>query len=499
LFIVSFFAFSLKIEDHNWNVLWNYFNTEVFKTLLLSIAIPLVVFIWRSYEKKRDKQFEIEEKKIEIEENQRKERLAKIIEEHKVKRIDAIEKTFDQWNQINYLISEVRFVKLIESDISNVQSKIASQSIAFSKLIYIWSSRFPILPNIASYLFVSYTNVLYWSAWGIAYSLRNTIDQLFSIQISEQQYDKKDIKKCRDLQEALGIFQRGIVSISFLHLSYVLKYTDQLLGDIETHVEDEQIQNELINQIRSEIETYLTKILNKENEKDDIYKYRLNYKKYYINEQKEKKYEENKSKEFVPIPISLLWDRFEKKIKKNIVSIDIILKEMSENADSTKSKMISQIDKKISNLTKQQINKNIDNLIKELLYLKIYEFLLFIDKFRIGEILPPSENKNLSMKDEDSVELRKSFQSINKKIISNISDKLYYIQEDKDKIDKIISGEMSSGLEYKSFMHLFKITITDTNLMNIVADDVVEYVKLAGREIRFARILSHQDDLTPVS
>jgi hypothetical protein len=52
LFIVSFFAFSLKIEDHNWNVLWNYFNTEVFKTLLLSIAIPLVVFIWRSYEKK---------------------------------------------------------------------------------------------------------------------------------------------------------------------------------------------------------------------------------------------------------------------------------------------------------------------------------------------------------------------------------------------------------------------------------------------------------------
>jgi hypothetical protein len=172
---------------------------------------------------------------------------------------------------------------------------------------------------------------------------------------------------------------------------------------------------------------------------------------------------------------------------------------MSENADSTKSKMISQIDKKISNLTKQQINKNIDNLIKELLYLKIYEFLLFIDKFRIGEILPPSENKNLSMKDEDSVELRKSFQSINKKIISNISDKLYYIQEDKDKIDKIISGEMSSGLEYKNFMHLFKITITDTNLMNIVADDVVEYVKLAGREIRFARILSHQDDLTPVS
>ena len=300
LFIVSFFAFSLKIEDHNWNVLWNYFNTEVFKTLLLSIAIPLVVFIWRSYEKKRDKQFEIEEKKIEIEENQRKERLAKIIEEHKVKRIDAIEKTFDQWNQINYLISEVRFVKLIESDISNVQSKIASQSIAFSKLIYIWSSRFPILPNMASYLFVSYTNVLYWSAWGIAYSLRNTIDQLFSIQISEQQYDKKDIKKCRDLQEALGIFQRGIVSISFLHLSYVLKYTDQLLGDIETHVEDEQIQNELINQIRSEIETYLTKILNKENEKDDIYKYRLNYKKYYINEQKEKNMKKINQKSLSP-------------------------------------------------------------------------------------------------------------------------------------------------------------------------------------------------------
>ena len=35
--------------------------------------------------------------------------------------------------------------------------------------------------------------------------------------------------------------------------------------------------------------------------------------------------------------------------------------------------------------------------------------------------------------------------------------------------------------------------------LNIVADDVIEYVKFAGREIRFARILSHQDNLAPVS
>ena len=163
-----------------------------------------------------------------------------------------------------------------------------------------------------------------------------------------------------------------------------------------------------------------------------------------------------------------------------------------------KSKMISQINEKISKLTKKQINKNIDNLIKELLYLKIHEFLLFIDKFRIGEIRPLPKNNTLSITDKDS-ELRNSFQSINIKIVSNIQDKLYYSQEDKDKIDEMISGEMRFDSEYKNFMKLFKITIRDTNLMNIVADDVVEYVKFAGREIRFSRILSHQDDLAPVS
>jgi hypothetical protein len=129
----------------------------------------------------------------------------------------------------------------------------------------------------------------------------------------------------------------------------------------------------------------------------------------------------------------------------------------------------------------------------------MYEFLLFIDKFRIGEIRPLSKNKPLSMTDKDSVKLRKYFQPINKKIISTIPDKLYYRPEDKDEIDKILNGEMRSSFEYKKFMELFIITITDTNLMNIVADDVVEYVKFAGREIRLARILSHQDDLAPVS
>lgn len=261
LFIIGFVIFTRTFEDNtenSWNVLWNYFNTDVFRTLLASIAIPLVVFFWKSYEKKREKQIEIEEQK-------HKERLAKIIEEHKRQRIETIEQTFDQWNQINSLISEVRFVKLDKLEIRDVQFKISSQSITFGKVIYLWSSRFPILPTVASGLFVSYTNILYWSAWGIAYSLRNKVDPLFQGEISQECDDQIDTnKKCRDLQEALGIFQRGVVSISFIHLSYILKYSDQLLEYIETYVEDEQMQNEFIDLIRTKIEKKFEKIFEKE-------------------------------------------------------------------------------------------------------------------------------------------------------------------------------------------------------------------------------------------
>lgn|GEM_PF-2629745 len=504
LFIIGFVIFTRTIEDNtenSWNVLWNYFNTDVFRTLLASIAIPLAVFFWKSYEKKRERQIELEEQK-------HKERLAKIIEEHKRQRIETIEQTFDQWNQINGLISEIRFVKLDKSEIRDVQFKIASQSITFGKVIYLWSSRFPILPSVASYLFVSYTNILYWSAWGIAYSLRNKVD-LLQEEISQECDDKTDINKecreeCRDLQEALGIFQRGIVSISFIHLSYILKYSDQLLEYIETYVEDEQMQNEFIDLIRTKIEKKFKEIFEKQEDKEKkiheelerINTYRLdylNYVNYYKNKEKKNKNDGNKTKKFVPVPISLHWNRFKESIKKDKI-FKTIIEEMRQNADSTKKDMISEIEKKIK-LTEKEIEKNIDKLIKELLYLKIYEYLLFIDKFRRGEIRYTSKNKNLSTNGK----LRKSFQNINEKIRHDIPETFVYSQEDKNKIYDLIDNEIKWNSEYEKFIFLFRKEITDTNFMNIVADDVVEYIRFVGREIRFSHILSPEDDLAPVS
>lgn len=224
--------------------------------------------------------------------------------------------------------------------------------------------------------------------------------------------------------------------------------------------------------------------------------YRLDYLKYvnyYKNKEKKNKNDGNKTKKFVPVPISLHWNRFKENIKKDEI-FKTILEEIRQNADSTKNDMISEIEKKIK-LTEKEIEKNIDNLIKELLYLKIYEYLLFIDKFRRGEIRYPSKNKNLSTNGK----LRKSFQNINEKIRNDIPEKFVYSQEDKDKIYDLIDEKIKWNSEYEKFISLFKKEITDTNFMNIVADDVVEYIRFVGREIRFSHILSPEDDLAPVS
>ena len=76
-------------------------------------------------------------------------------QELKENRVMTIETTFEEWVQDeNKLVSEVRFLE--SNDIKTtkqVQLQIAEHSISFGKLIYIWSSRFPILPDTVVFSF----------------------------------------------------------------------------------------------------------------------------------------------------------------------------------------------------------------------------------------------------------------------------------------------------------------------------------------------------------
>ena len=77
-------------------------------------------------------------------------------------------------------------------------------------------------------------------AWAIAYSIKNSIVEP---KMSNTHYNNSSrhwahqetipIKINNELQESLGIFQRGIVSTGFLNLVYVLKTSAELLEHIE--------------------------------------------------------------------------------------------------------------------------------------------------------------------------------------------------------------------------------------------------------------------------
>jgi hypothetical protein len=62
-----------------------------------------------------------------------------------------------------------------------------------------------------------------------------------------------------------------------------------------------------------------------------------------------------------------------------------------------------------------------------------------------------------------------------------------------DKYIKILTSK-----EYSEFERSF-YGISNTDLMTMIAADILQYVRLTGKVIRFGRLLFCNEDLTPIS
>jgi hypothetical protein len=485
MFSISIMAFThspnFDERDHLWTSIDKYLTSDIFDKVLPTIIIPLVAFIWRIYDNNtKQKEQELKEK--------RKSRQ----QELKENRIKTIESTFEEWYKMNKLVSEVRFLESNDiKAIEQVQLQIAEHSISFGKLIYIWSSRFPILPDTIVSLFINHTVSLYWGAWAVAYSIKNSIvEPKMTKTYNNNQWVQQETIPIRindELQESLGIFQRGIVSTGFLNLVYVLKTSAELLEHIEEYFPyDEHIQYCTINVIKRSIENQFAKRFDPKEKDCHIYTqirdYQMN-----IAHQLSLNQEET-----VIEPISTFLNKYQDDIDSLIKDID---EEITMNLIKLHPKMAYQIRK-----AKEQLNHNVGDLIKYLCRLKIYELLLGLDKFTKGELLPNDcqaffedimqiRYRYSDRKKIDSVRL--SYQQVKDKIEENLP--LYPAEWDNEKYKKIINS-----IEYKTFFSLFN-QIQNSDLLNMVAADTIVFIRNVGRMIRFTRILFYNEDMAPVS
>jgi hypothetical protein len=472
VFVFSFIVYALSHPSKGvWEGSWEYLQSDTFKNLLPSFSVPLLIFVWGIYdkttkdkmaEKKEERKRAEEEKKEErkrAEEN-RKQEILKREAENKDKRADTIAMTFQMWNQINNLVSDVRFCESKPGlQITDLQLRIARQSITFGEVIYSWSTRFTILPKIANSLFVNYTIGLFWGAWAVAYSIKNNV------------YD--DENELVELQESLGIFQRGLVSTAFLYLVIILRDCDKLLDSIGHYLAEEgqETQSKIIDTIRTAIEN------NYEQEFDLIRK--VNPKRANIYEQLTVDCEIGivDSAERSRIrPINVIWAKYQNDVEEEI--FPKILNEIKDKIDHPKAEEVIE----------ERMKEDIKEIVLCLYRLKIYEIALGIEKFKMGEILPPFQGIHYNGYDKSANDLRVSYQRIKK----SVEDPTRVNVKSKEYIDFLNSSQY---LEFKDSFYRIK----STTLMTLYAADQGKRIKEIGRAIRFGRIILFNEDMTPVS
>ncbi len=210
----SFQYLDINKGVRGWILFWNYCSSESFKTVTISILIPLVLAIMGGIFKINDA----------IEQRIRAERQ---------KRIDAqkecIQKTSDMWNEIYDFTSEVRFFKQDENDKENINDnktiddiliKIDNFSSRADDVINMWFFNFPMLDKLekqnaikASTLFVYLINILYDSSWTVAYCIKNNCE----------------INGDTSLRDSLGIIQDVIENFAHHPIISILKRSTEPL------------------------------------------------------------------------------------------------------------------------------------------------------------------------------------------------------------------------------------------------------------------------------
>ena len=270
----------------------------------------------------------------------------------------------------------------------------------------------------------------------------------------------------RELQESLGLFQRGVVSIAFLNLLYILKDSALLLEYIEEHLSyDEQLQYHTIGVIKTSIESNVNKVFERKNE---VYTLIMKYRKSIFSESK------------VASTLTEMWKKYENPIQDVLDSgIPYIRNKLDKLDTGISTKIIT-----------EQTSVLIKNIITYLCKLKMSELFLGVDIFWKGEIMPPLRDHDNYPDQGMTVELRGSYQKIKGKIEEFADQK----KKEKNHPNSILD---SKG--FLEFRDLFMFKVRATDYMDIVAVDIVNYIKLTGKAIRLIRVLFGPESLGPVS
>jgi hypothetical protein len=429
LFIFFYFVYIQANPPSNyWIGLWSFLESNTFRSLWPSLAVPLILFVFGVYERVQKQRHE-DMKQAE----ERREKLKKEKEERREKRLHAIDKTKEMLNQINSLVSEVRFYDDTKgSDITMILAKIASQSSSLTEVLNIWNI-FP-LPKTVDSLILDYMRVLYWGAWAVAHCIYHSL-----------------VGDRKELQENLAMMQRGIVGTTFDPILNILKNSNELLELAEELSEgkgdgkDDQIITKIMNQIdkyveecRKSPEGSMCKIINeelKDTEKGSKDPYSPRPRK----------------------PLKAIWATYERSI-----------------GDGIPQGISELIDQHITTdpIIKEKMKNETKSLIKNIFKLEVYRLLLEIDRFIIEEILPPRSSES---EKDDAREFREAYRSIIEKFGDNLN-------------TTIVSskfGDFLNSAEYKMFEKSF-FKIPPTDLINVIAIDTIKRIKKIGMLLRFA-------------
>lgn len=219
--------------ENFWSQLWLYFESSAFKVVTASLILPILLFLLES-------RFKI----VEGIEKSRLERVRREREQRREKRLETITSTLHMWNQLYDLASQVRyFRKDIDGDkgVQDILRRIANFSSTAEDVVNMWYFRLNVSEENQE-LFLVFVNTLMGVTKAVVCRIRES--------------DPAD-EECLDLQESLGVIQRGIKTMAHHPILTYLTHSMKLM-----ELEEDRASTNNEEDIRSTIQAQLKTLYN---------------------------------------------------------------------------------------------------------------------------------------------------------------------------------------------------------------------------------------------
>ena len=214
-FIVFYIYQRSHLEENLSTQLWNYFGSDAFKVITVSFLLPIILFLLESLFKIR----KAVEERIEREKQRRRDA-----------RWQCVEETTKMWNELDSVISEVRYFETNtrahdkegerKTSVGDILKRLENLSSSLNKIVNMWYYRFPNLSD-------KDTSSSFEDS--VHYFITTLFDSTFTIAYHIQKSNDRQEKEV--LRETLGIIQAGVRSIVYHPLICILKDSIYVLDD----------------------------------------------------------------------------------------------------------------------------------------------------------------------------------------------------------------------------------------------------------------------------